>query len=109
MNPEIYAHLHAGDYDSAHALLARGVPAETARNLAELDLDDRWEVFQLIEGKEALAVFLHMDDEEQANLLETMGLDEARKLASHLPTYTLARTHELLPRDYAAAILDSLS
>jgi len=109
MNPEIYTHLHAGDYDRAHALLARGVPAETARRLGEIDLDDRWEIFQLIESKEALAVFLHMDDEEQANLLETMGLDEARKLAKHLPIYTLARTHELLPRDYGAAILDSLS
>ena len=108
MNPEIYAHLHAGEYDRAHALLARGVPAETARNLAELDLDDRWEVFHLIEGKEALAVFLHMDDEAQANLLETMGLDETRKLANHLPVYTLARTYEILPREYGDAILDSL-
>jgi len=108
MNPEIYTHLHAGDYDRAHALLARGVPAETARHLGEIDLDDRWEIFQLIESKEALAVFLHMDDEEQANLLETMGLDEARKLANHLPIYTLARTHEVLPREYGDAILDSL-
>jgi magnesium transporter len=108
MNPEIYTHLHAGDYHRAHALLAHGVPAETARNLAKLDLNDRWEIFQLIESKEALAVFLNMDDEEQANLLETMGLDEARKIASHLPIYTLARTHELLPRDCGDAILDSL-
>jgi len=35
MNPEIYAHLHAGEYDRAHALLARGAlpkPQEISPN-----------------------------------------------------------------------------
>ena len=109
MNPEIFTYLHAGDYDRAHALLARGVPAETARRLAEIDLDDRWEIFQRMDRKEALAVFLHMDDEEQANLLETMGLEEARKLVTHLPVYTLARMSEILPSEYGDTILGHLA
>ena len=43
MNPEIYAHLHAGEYGGTRASLASGVLTDTARAPFPFDLETRIE------------------------------------------------------------------
>ncbi|MFW5452303.1 magnesium transporter [Thioalkalivibrio sulfidiphilus] len=108
MEQIIFNLLREGAHDRALALITHPVPAEAARRLAELEPEDRWVLFRRLGSADARAVFLHLDDEEQAGLLESMGLDEAARFAAHLPLYTLARSHALLPRGYAQTLLTRL-
>ncbi|WP_018954116.1 magnesium transporter [Thioalkalivibrio sulfidiphilus] len=108
MEQIIFTLLRQGELDKALAIIKHTVPAETARRLAELEPEDRWTLFRRLGAADARAVFLHLDDEEQAGLMESMGLDEAARFAAHLPLYTLARTHALLPRPFARDLLERL-
>ncbi len=108
MDKMIYHCLSEGDFDKALLLLRASVPGETARRLSELGHTERWALFQRMERSEAFAVFMHMDDEEQANLLETMGMERAKEWAGHLPNYTLSKVYSLLSRGFAEALIDAL-
>ncbi|TVQ71316.1 MAG: magnesium transporter [Chromatiaceae bacterium] len=105
MDHAIDNHLRQGRIDEAKTLLINAEPEENARRLGEIDPDDRLAIFQRMETRQAVATFLHMDDEEQASLLESMGRESAARFAAHLPSYTIARSVSLLPRRYGDSLM----
>ncbi|MFN4262434.1 MAG: magnesium transporter [Thioalkalivibrionaceae bacterium] len=101
--------LSNGDYASVAKLLFHPVPAITANRLSTLGPKERLRVFKLLAELDQRVVFMRMDEEEQALLLEAMEPTEATTFANHLPAYTLSRCLPLLPRPLSAQILAGLS
>ncbi|WP_019569299.1 magnesium transporter [Thioalkalivibrio sp. ALE11] len=107
MNDTILEMINAGELERARAELMHPVRAITAERLAELDPRTRWTLLEGVDAAERRAVFLAMDDEEQAILLENMPQSEARELVQRLPAYTLARALNLASKSLSSDLLNA--
>ncbi len=108
MNDKILEMIHAGDVGAARDEMIHPVPAITANRLSELDPRSRWVILEGVDTNERRAIFLAMDDEEQAILFEHTPEPEARELVQGLPAYTLARALTLVGKPLAADLLSAL-
>ncbi|WP_018141668.1 magnesium transporter [Thioalkalivibrio sp. ALJ7] len=108
MNDIIQKMIDAGELERARSELIHPAPAITAERLAELEPAARWTVLEGVDFNERRAIFLAMDDEEQAILLEQMPAPAARELVQRLPAYTLARALNLVGKGRSEDFLNAL-
>ena len=102
-------HLRAGDLNAARDILLANEPTENARRLGELPPEQRAAVFVGLPRPDAVGIFLHMDDEEQASLLESLSQADAAALTAHLPSHTIARSVSLLADELRGSLLAGLN
>ena len=100
--------VHKQHLAELHALLDDMHPADVARVLEALPLDDRLLVWELVRAEHDGEILLEVSDAVRESLIKSMDSDELLAAAETLDTYEIADLAPDLPQDVIQDLLDSL-